>query len=318
MSDENEDVSPPGVGPEYYYRDQLDSEAEPEEDDIGYHSGATSTRFLSDNEEDRIEDTLEPQLPPSTVEASRKLPSRNPSERSATTPRSSASANNKSNDKINKPLPAPLKQVDSKENLEQLAITEEPQRSDPVKVTSNWETESVEGEPVRITSSVQTEEMNNFLKSSPFRLSVLYDLTKSGKNRLESAVTPQLNKSGLLYGPSYIYCLHIIYEDLLPDEIFNPVKTARRANLVTKSLKVIIFAGKNITVPEGMEVIHRRLRVSLYDPSSANHFASNVHTMLATWNPATPNVWNFPNEVTLPGSNHSPFYIARCNCASQR
>jgi hypothetical protein len=62
------------VPAEYYKRDNLESEIEPDEEDLGYHSGATSSRFLSDNEDEEDNDqeavVSQPQV------SSRKIPTR--------------------------------------------------------------------------------------------------------------------------------------------------------------------------------------------------------------------------------------------------
>lgn len=58
IEEENlEDEQKSIAGPDYYFRDpEPESEIDPEED-IGYHSGATSTRFLSDNEDEIDEES---------------------------------------------------------------------------------------------------------------------------------------------------------------------------------------------------------------------------------------------------------------------
>jgi hypothetical protein len=80
---------------------------------------------------------------------------------------------------------------------------------------------------------------------------------------------------------------------------------ARRNTITAKSFKVTLNNVKNVSVPNipGIEVVTKRIRVCLFDPTSTKQYISNVFTMNAvanTNNNTKDNVWTFPSEVTKP------------------
>jgi hypothetical protein len=84
---------------------------------------------------------------------------------------------------------------------------------------------------------------------------------------------------------------------------------ARRNTITAKSFKVTLNNVKNVSVPNipGIEVVTKRIRVCLFDPTSTKQYISNVFTMNAVANPnnnnTKDNVWTFPSEVSKPLNN---------------
>jgi hypothetical protein len=64
-----------------------------------------------------------------------------------------------------------------------------------------------------------------------------------------------------------------------------------------KCFRITILSAKNILVPEGVQVLSRRLRVCLYDSTTTSVYLSNVHVITSQWLANDPKTWKFPSEV---------------------
>lgn len=142
------------------------------------------------------------------------------------------------------------------------------------------------------------EILNNVLNALPKGCapSLLYSLTKQGKHKLSYILEPSLNNSGILF------------EDLLPNQGYNGL----RVNAIgAKSFKVTVLQVRNITNPDRVEVVTRRVRICLYDSTLTNPYLSNVHVLNAQWFPNDPFSWKFPSErgILVPRRDENSFMV---------